>query len=168
MTLQIDFIHVNLICYNAISITLHVAIEAGMKPSYSEMGSEFLELSVTPGCTPKNLSSWLLRGQYAITARSVRNCKQASVQPLCSSLVLSQNEKRRLAKQLQFARRCFGAKKRLLKISIEVEKRLCSFSGPYCGVEKKLEVEKDSRGRKQDGLIAREKTFRGRKESPGG
>ena len=37
-----------------------------------------------------------------------------------------------------------------------MKKRLCSFSRPHCGAEKKLEVEKKTcRGRKQDGPIAR-------------
>ena len=56
-----------------------------------------------------------------------------------------------------FATRCFGAEEKTAQNNAyRLKKRLCSFSGPHCGAEKKLEVEKKTcRGRKQEGPIAR-------------
>ena len=56
-----------------------------------------------------------------------------------------------------FASRCFGAEEKTAQNNAwRLKKRLCSFSRPHCGAEKKLEVEKKTcRGRKQDGPIAR-------------
>ena len=60
-------------------------------------------------------------------------------------------------KDPRFATRCFVAEENTAQNNAwRLKKRLCSFSGPHCGAEKKLEAEKKTcRGRKQDGPIAR-------------
>ena len=67
-----------------------------------------------------------------------------------------------------FATRCFGAEEKTAQNNVQrLKKRLCSFSRPHCGAEKKLEVEKKDMPRPKTrwtNCAVQKKTFRGGKK----